>query len=83
MIATSFDRENRVRIDSRSQGPDAFLSKPYSKSQLLHAISRLLTGSAGRRCKIVPFGGHERQANKASGQAFDRKDRSDSGESAG
>ena len=55
VVATSFDRGARVRIDAIRRGADAFLPKPFSKSQLLATLSRLLTSAAGRRGKIVMF----------------------------
>lgn len=75
VIATSFAREDRSRNHGRTA--DAFLIKPYSKTQLLRTISGLLTGSAGRRGRIVPLSPGDRQRPAASQQAFERGEVSD------
>lgn len=53
VIATSFNSNDRYCAKGCSA--DAFLAKPYSKSRLLQTITRLLTSTAGRRCKVVPL----------------------------
>ncbi len=75
VIATSFAREDRYRKHGRDA--DAFLIKPYSKGQLLRTISGLLTGSAGRRGRIVPFGRSDRQSSAVPEPAFGRSEVSD------
>ena len=83
VVATSFDRGPRIRIDAIRRGADAFLAKPYSKAQLLRTLSYLLTGEAGRRCKIVPLRVYEQQASRGMAPAFSRSRSFDSGESVG
>lgn len=75
VIGTSFAREDRFRKHGRDA--DAFLVKPYSKSQLLRTITGLLTGSAGRRGRIVPFGPPDRQISAAPEKALGRDEVSD------
>lgn len=76
VIATSFDREDRNRRSGRQ--PDAFLAKPYSKSQLFRTISHLLAGRAGRRCRIVPLKRMDQAGRLGPDPALGRKDRGDS-----